>query len=471
MTILFRNKLLHKLVLPGVLNKGAFLGNAFNLFPQEGIYLWDEIAEEPEDFEDIDCLESIESECCEGAVIPEALNDYVFETTEGIDILPVDKVILPNLIFNDGYGCLSGTTLTAIDGSFLQDGRHSVEVQIRNCGAVIATKESFFNIDTECPEIEITSPVDGNEIAEIPTLDYTVVDATGVQRVEVFIDGESYGHLPSGTELDFLDFGQHSILITAEDIATKGKMAYRGLSGYGYGYGDGYDGYGDIFGPGENQGNTCSILISFTLCRPICLDISENTKLASGDEIGKYVYIGSDATGEQQADAAFEELRILNKASTEDDLLNDFRLLKETVRYQNREAGGPLLDDALKLELLEKDIDCERISIQTETLLLAHFDNNLELAKGIDNTNATFTDENGIATILDGPDLSRSKQFIIERRAAANDIDVTVFFPEGEEIDKELLTDSIKRVIPAHAQVFIEYVPQEATQPACKESS
>ena len=423
------------------------------------------MTELPERTDDLSCLESPDPECCEGAAIPELEDQPVFVTTEGIDTQPFGKVVLSNFIFNDGYGCLSGAMLTDPSGAALGDGKHSIEVQIRNCGAVIASSEAFFNIDTECPDITIIAPTEGSIFTEIPVLEYTVTDQSDIQRVEVFIDGQSFGHLPSGTLLDFLDFGEHKILITAEDIATKGGMAFCGISGYGYG--DGLDGYGDEYGPGLFKGNTCSILISFTLCRPICLDTSDENRDSSTDDTGKFIYIGSDATGEQQADAVFEELRILDTASTEQDLLNDYQLMKKRVRYQNRDAGGPLIDDNLRRELQKEEIDCNRISIQTETLLLAHFDNNLDLVKGVDNIGATFTDEDNATVVLDGPDLSRPTRFIIDRLTAANDVDITVFFPEGEEIDKELLTDSIERVIPAHAQAFIKFVPDETTELAC----
>lgn len=405
--------------------------------------------------------------CCDDQIVSESTEEILFSTTEGIDTNPAGKITIENFIANDQAGCLSGIDLTLPDGSLLPDGRHCAKVLIVNCGTTIAEDEACFNIDTSCPVIKVISPTNDSIATEIPTLEYTVTDLTGIQRVEVFIDGTNYGYLPSGTALDFLDFGEHKILITAEDIATKGGQAFQGFSGYGYGYGDGLDGYADQYGPGKFQGNTCSVLVQFTLCKPICVDASKQRKSNELDDKDKFLYIGSDSFGLRQADAAFEEFRILNKASTCEDLLNDFKLMKKRVRYQNREVGGPLLDDQLRAELLAEQIDCGRISRQIETLLLAHFDNNLQLAKGINNVGVAFTDKNGDTVVLDGPDLSRSEKFLIEKRSASNDVDVTVFFPEGETIDQQLLTETIKRVIPAHAQAFIKFIPQETEQLAC----
>jgi hypothetical protein len=222
-----------------------------------------------------------------------------------------------------------------------------------------------------------------------------LIDNTGILSVNVNIDDLDYGWLPSGTLLDFLKSGIHRIVITAHDIALNEC----------------------------SEGNiTVSDEVRFNLLRPI-----------EFDRIPDWIYFGTDNTTKNKTvEAVIEELRVLNKQSTDQDVVEDFKLLRAKIRFQLREGKAVLSPDEVFL-LQQMGISENRINLPDETLMLCHYDNNLNTLPGIG-------------------DLANPDSQIIDKFSAGRRVDIVVNYYEGSYIDRELIDNMINRVIPAFAE-------------------
>lgn len=318
--------------------------------------------------------------------------------------------------YDDGYGYdgIPGTTddtygSDALPGTLhifqlpeLTEGRHTVRVVVKGTSGLEAEATETFIVDASGPIVNITSPIDDtiNPVTEIPVLRYEITDFTGLLSVNVNIDGEDKGWLPSGTVLSELKSGLHTIEITAYDMATNECP----------------------------MGNSGQANVQFNLLKPIEIN-----------EIPRLMYIGTDAdrSGSGIVDAVIEELRILNKMSTDANVLDEFKILRERIRFQLREGNAVLSADEV-LRLIQVDADSGRINLPEQTLILSHYDN-------------TINSESGIG------DLKNPTNQIIDPLVAGRRIDVTIYYKEGEVIDKELIRELINRVIPAFVEASIVF--------------
>lgn len=292
----------------------------------------------------------------------------------------------------------------------IPDGLHIVRVVVKGTSGLESENTETFIVDTTPPVIKITSPLNDHihPVTEIPTLLYTIEDFSGVATANVNIDGVDYGWLPSGTVLDFLKSGLHTIIIYATDISTGGCGA----------------------------GNGGRAIIRFNLLKPIVID-----------EIPTAFYIGTNAsTKDKSADGIIEEFRILNTSSTDNHVLEDFKLLRAKISFQLRKGAAVLTPEEVLL-LQQLGISGDRINIPTETLMLCHYDTNIDSLPGIDNRN-----DNG-----EGIDLSNPDNQIIDPAVAGRRIDVTAYYYENSVIDRELITELIKRIAPAFAEVGVVF--------------
>jgi hypothetical protein len=291
----------------------------------------------------------------------------------------------------------------------IPNGRHSLRVVVRSTSGLESEATEYFIVDSEPPVVTIASPPNDtiNPVIEIPVLQYTIEDFSGVLSADVIIDGVDYGWLPSGTLLDFLKSGLHILTIVAHDIATHGCP----------------------------EGNISSTTIRFNLLKPIEV------------KVGDAFYLGTDAlTQTRPVDGIIEEFRVLNRLSTEANVLDEFRLLREKIGCQLRK-GAAIISPSEAFTLQNLGLRSERINLPEQTLVLCHYDNNVRSLSGIDNR-----DENGV-----GVNLSNPENQIIDELAAGRRVDVTVKFNEGQFIDRELIRELVHRVVPAFAEVSIVF--------------
>jgi hypothetical protein len=326
--------------------------------------------------------------------------------------------------YDDGYGYdgIPGTiddtygadrlpgTLHIFQLPIISDGRHTIRVVVKGTSGLESESTETFMVDTTAPVIIITSPPNDHihPVTEIPTLVYTIEDFSGVATANVNIDGIDYGWLPSGTVLDFLKSGLHTIIINAIDTST---------GGCGY-------------------GNEHSTTIRFNLLRPIIID-----------RIPQLFYLGTNAsTKDKPADGIIEEFRILNTLSTDDEISEDFKILRAKINFQLRE-GAAVLSPEETIMLQQIGVSGDRINLPTETLMLCHYDVNVNSLPGIDNR-----DDSGQGVNLSNPDNQ-----VIDPTVASRRIDVTVYYYENSTIDRELISELIKRIVPAFAEVGIVF--------------
>lgn len=145
-----------------------------------------------------------------------------------------------------------------------------------------------------------------------------------------------------------------------------------------------------------------------------------------------FMYIGSDGLESNQADSVFEEFRVLNKASTDEEILADFTLLAKGERFANQDE--PVLLSSTEFSALER----ERVNLPDNTLVLLHFDGNVE-----------NEDRRGVLTNNTTP--------VVDTFAAANDIIFIIFIKEGEFVDRELLREVLEGFAPADLNVIVRY--------------
>lgn len=342
----------------------------------------------------------------------------------------------------------------------LSTGLNRLNLTLYEFEGLISRTERSFIVDTQPPMVTITSPLHRQNFftTATPILTYTVtspeyiIDKFGttktipIMRTSVYLDGEDIGALDSGTPLPELQDGTHTLRVEIETSSRdEVRIVPHSCDGYGYGYGE------QTILP--QRGDIVSHEISFTYLRPI--------EVNWGRSFDQQLNIGNDIDGENQADAILEELRILNRVSSDADILEDWRLISEGIRFQNRERAGQLTPN--------------RFALPEQTLVLCHFDNKVAQESGVDNTFKTFDgtlvttgrrmsdpDNPGQLLLLDDDaplDLSTPISLIIDQRAAVNQLAIDVFVEEGEQVDRDLIRDSINRIIPARGEALIEFIP------------
>ena len=306
---------------------------------------------------------------------------------------------------DDGYGSerLPGT-LHIFQLPDIADGRHTIRVVVRGTSGLTSEATETFIVDTTPPVITIVSPVTDtvHPLSEVPTLIYTIQDFSGVADVKVLIDDKDYGWLPSGTMLDFLKSGLHSIKIRATDNSTGGC----------------------------GSGNIGKAKAYFNLLKPIKIT-----------EIARRFYVGTNAsTKDKPIDGIIEEFRILNQTSTEADVLNEFKILQAKIRFQLH-TGSAVLSPEDTYTLQQIGSNPSRICLPDQSLVLCHYDNNVDSLPGV---NALANHDNQV----------------IDPTTAGNRVDITVYYNEGDTVDRELITEVINLIIPAFAQASIRFEMQ-----------
>jgi hypothetical protein len=148
--------------------------------------------------------------------------------------------------------------------------------------------------------------------------------------------------------------------------------------------------------------------------------------------IPEYFYIGSDGFGQNQADAVFEQFRILNKASTDEEILADFTLLDKGVKFFNQ-------DDPIVLSSQFSTLEKERVNLPNNTLVLLDLDGTL-----------TNTPRQGVLTNNSIP--------IVDVSVAANDIVFTIKIKKSENVDRELLRQVLTNFAPVDLNIIVDYI-------------
>lgn len=147
--------------------------------------------------------------------------------------------------------------------------------------------------------------------------------------------------------------------------------------------------------------------------------------------IPEFLYIGSDGNQQQQADAVFEQFRILNKASTDEEILADFTLLSKGSKFFNQ-------DDPVVLGSEFSDLEKQRVNLPNDTLVLLDFDGNVLNAP-----------RQGV--------LASNTVQIVDVNAAANDVIFTIKIKEGEQVDRELLREVLTDFAPTDLNIIVRY--------------
>lgn len=396
-----------------------------------------------------------------------------FDSVTPINVQVIDKVqLLLNGVslgqdFLPPFSDLNCLTLKG-----LKNGRQELSLIITEKDTGFSSRSTkTFLVDTQDPTVKIISPKEGEGIYTDlpPILEYEIItpeyikDKSGqtanipLLRVSVLIDGVDFGEIRSGERLPVLTDGYHTIQVIAETITRdEVRISRHACDGYGYGYGYGY-------GPTEPC-HLATDRVRINYIRPISIEMG-----AVGD---RWLNIGTNIDGKIQAEAVFEELRILNRASTDMQILQDWRLLLNGLRFRNEKETIVLSEEEQKL-IAEKDLSIERLSIPDQTLVLMHFDNSYQSIPGVDNR---ITLPSGVmieygryeinpATqlpylVVDNTplDLLAKGNPIIDQRTAVNQLAIDVFVKKGEHVDKDLVLESINRIIPARGEALVSFV-------------
>lgn len=362
----------------------------------------------------------------------------------------------------------------------LSDGKHSLTLVVNDYEGFSTRASKSFIVDTKNPVIQITSPVEDQGIytTEPPVLEYEVdlstyeTDQFGNEatvpllRTTVYIDGVNVGKIESGQRLPPLTDGIHIIRVEVEAYSRdESRVSAHVCDGYGDGYG--YDGYGYGYGPTlPCRISSDEVVIEYLRPIDIRFGAAGNCRLN----------IGNDINGLFQANAIFDEFRILNKASSDANILEDWRLLLNGIRFNNSQFTSDLTDEQLAI-IEEKELNSARISLPTETLVLMHFDNSTQSELGVDNRietpNGSLIETGTIVNpgpqqivIPDGTplDLRAEGNPIIDQRSAINQLAIDVFVERGQPVDEDLILDSIDRIIPARGEALVEFVEVETEE-------
>jgi hypothetical protein len=147
--------------------------------------------------------------------------------------------------------------------------------------------------------------------------------------------------------------------------------------------------------------------------------------------MAEFFHIGSDSSTKNQADSVFEAFRILNKASTDEEILADFTLLNKGTKFFNQSEPITLTSEYSSLET-------QRANMPDSTLVLLDFDGNV--------LNATRQGE-----------LANNTTSIVDLNAATNDIIFKIKIKSTENVDRELLTQVITNFAPIDLNIIVEF--------------
>lgn len=148
--------------------------------------------------------------------------------------------------------------------------------------------------------------------------------------------------------------------------------------------------------------------------------------------VGQNFYIGSDSSGLHQADSIIEQLRILNVASTDEEILADFTLLSKGARFTNQDNPATLTS---VFSALEK----RRSNLPDHTLVLLDFDGNIQ------SKTRQGALKNNTTTIRD-------------KVVAGNTIVFTIYVKKNTFVDKELLRQVLRNFTPVDLQVKVNFI-------------
>jgi len=143
-------------------------------------------------------------------------------------------------------------------------------------------------------------------------------------------------------------------------------------------------------------------------------------------------YIGSDGEGRNQADAVFESFRILNKASTSEEILADFTLLQKGGSFTNQ-AETPTLSNTFS------SLERERSNLPDNTLVLLDF-----------NGNISNKARQGLLATREAP--------IVDTTRASNRVDFTITVPSNTFVDRQLLETVLRNFTPVDLEIKVDYI-------------
>jgi hypothetical protein len=106
------------------------------------------------------------------------------------------------------------------------DGRKTVSVQYRNATGTVTTASVAGGVlvDTQAPIVAVTNPAAGSVVTSSITVEANVTDASGIAKVEFYLDGKLVGTRTAGPytqswSTDATTDGEHTWRIVATDIA------------------------------------------------------------------------------------------------------------------------------------------------------------------------------------------------------------------------------------------------------------
>lgn len=357
-----------------------------------------------------------------------------------IDLDGTTKVYDPSYPFEQAGGIPLGP---------LANGTHVVKLLVQDVDKFVSSKTFSFVVDKTTPTVVIKSPVANSLVSTVssPILEYTITSSSPIFSPHVFIDGKDYGTIGSGDPLPALIDGFHTVTVVAETIAR--CESDTPADGYGYGYG-----YGPIKPAVGKKG---SATVVFEYLRPLELDL--------GGHKTSWLNIGNDINGARQGECILEEARLLNVPSSDADILNDWYLLSNGIRFQNQPSGQEQFTSEQLNIIATNGLDRNRVSMPKNTLVLLHFDSSYQSEPGVDNRTFTSTgqvtqDENGnYITTEDGLplDLQVKTNALLDLNAAVNQLAVDVFVHRGDNVDRDLIKESIRRAVPARAEPIITF--------------
>jgi len=114
--------------------------------------------------------------------------------------------------------------------------------------------------------------------------------------------------------------------------------------------------------------------------------------------------------------------------------------LRAKIRFQLR-SGSAVLSPEEAFLLQQIGVSSARINLPNQSLMLCHYDNNVNSLPGIGA-------------------LANHDNQVIDPTTAGNRVDITVFYREGDVVDRELIVEIIERIIPAFVQASIEFQVQ-----------
>lgn len=142
-------------------------------------------------------------------------------------------------------------------------------------------------------------------------------------------------------------------------------------------------------------------------------------------------YIGSDGNEENQCDAILEQLRILNRYSTTEEVIADYTLFQKGQIFYCSEEN---IDLGEKFSALEN----ARANICNQTLVLLDFDGSI--------------DNKGNKGIL-----AKDENVILDKTKANNIVVFKIPVKKGKFIDRELLKQVLRNFTPVDLEIIVEF--------------